>query len=82
MLIEHGARVNEQDAFGRTPLHIAVAINDDTMIRLLVENGANPCIKNNSGETPLDIALKLRNCFAVLALLETKVTYKCLPTKN
>jgi len=39
-------------------------------------------VRRGAGETPLDVALKLRNCFAVLALLETKTAYKCLPTKN
>jgi ankyrin repeat protein len=52
------------------------------MVRLLVENGADPCIRNDSGETPLDVALKLRNCYAVLALLESKFMYMCTPTKN
>ena len=74
MLINRGANLNHQDRYGRTPLHIALelyndSINNDSddgdektvakrMVALLVRNGADIYIEDNEGETPNSISEK------------------------
>ncbi|KAL2182225.1 ankyrin [Thermothelomyces heterothallicus CBS 203.75] len=41
LLLEHGARVDIRDAYGRTPLHWAAEAGHGAVVRLLVEAGAN-----------------------------------------
>ena len=38
-LLEHGADVNQKDVFGRTPLHVAAAVDYPEMVNLLIEHG-------------------------------------------
>ena len=35
------ADVNRSDAYGRTPLHLAAAVDYGTMVEYLIENGAD-----------------------------------------
>lgn len=54
VLIEVGAKVDAQDAFGNTPLWRAVMKHrgDLDLIRLLLSKGADPDIENKSGVSP------------------------------
>jgi ankyrin repeat protein len=63
LLLDAGARVNQPDARGMTPLVLAIACdhsNPET-VRLLLERGADPKIKSTAGEDAYDWAKKFRN---------------------
>ncbi len=74
ILLEHGAKVNSQDAYGDTPLHKAVTgptqIDNDRVIRLLLEHGADIKARNAKGQTPLILALKKNRGYLFRILLE------------
>jgi len=58
ILLEAGCNINERNAFGQTPLIIAIKselFNED-IIKLLLQNGADASIKDNEGKTALDYA--------------------------
>jgi ankyrin repeat protein len=40
-LLEHGADINYPDHLGRTPLHVAAAVDYPEMCDLLIEKGGN-----------------------------------------
>ncbi|MCK9357958.1 MAG: ankyrin repeat domain-containing protein [Dehalococcoidia bacterium] len=57
LLLAHRPRfavLSEPD--GRTALHVASAINDAAMVRLLLTNGADPWARDTGGHTPYDLA--------------------------
>ncbi|MFC1841791.1 ankyrin repeat domain-containing protein [Candidatus Dependentiae bacterium] len=56
-LIKYGARVNEKNNNGMTPLHTAMLCGRKKMAALLLENDACIDIKNNLGNTPLHLAV-------------------------
>lgn len=37
--LENGAEINKADLYGRTPLHLAAAVDYAEMVEYLVENG-------------------------------------------
>ena len=51
---------------GFTPLHYAVVMDDESLVRYLLEHGADPTIENNRGLTPD----RYCNNERVMALLE------------
>lgn len=51
LLIAHGAKVNQADAAGVTPLEAAACGGHADMVRLLLAHGADPDAKDNDGET-------------------------------
>lgn len=38
-LLELGANVNQADKYGRTPLHVAAAVDYPEMVEILIKNG-------------------------------------------
>ena len=38
-IVEHGANLNQADNYGRTPLHVAAAVDYAEMVNFLIENG-------------------------------------------
>uniref|UniRef100_A0ABD2WSE2 Uncharacterized protein n=1 Tax=Trichogramma kaykai TaxID=54128 RepID=A0ABD2WSE2_9HYME len=46
-------KVEAQDKWVRTPLHLALIENQEKMIQLLLRQGANPNLANAKGSTPL-----------------------------
>ncbi|MDR0290012.1 MAG: ankyrin repeat domain-containing protein [Treponema sp.] len=64
LLIEYGARVNDQDNYGRTALMISAFFDDypysndiNLIFRILLENGADINIQNHTGQTALHFAI-------------------------
>lgn len=53
-LIKHGAAINIQDRFGKTPLHKAIQYDAAQIVQFLLENGADPSLQDSYGKTPLD----------------------------
>ncbi len=51
LLLEHGANVNKEDIFGKTPLIEATRGGHLEIVRLLLENGADVDAKNSKGKT-------------------------------
>jgi len=52
-LLDHGARINEGDAYGCSPLWYASYYKDSDIVRLLLERGAEPNKADEDGFTPL-----------------------------
>jgi len=63
VLLDGGAVVDQLNAFGNTPLFVAVfnSRGDGGLIRLLREREANPLIPNQSGQTPVGLARLIGN---------------------
>ena len=51
LLLEHGARVNQADRRGRTPLHHAVAAGAAGVVRHLLHSGADAELRDTDGST-------------------------------
>lgn len=85
LLLDRGARVNQPDRYGVTPLYLAVdsSIQEmlqaggkrgeepTQMIELLLAHGASPLIPNRFNQTPLDHAI---NCHSqkIVDLLKSR----------
>ena len=52
------------------PLHIAAALGDEEMIRLLLQQGADPFVQNDEGDYPVDGARRAGASETVIGLLE------------
>lgn len=64
-----GINVNSQDVLDqKTPLHRAIQLKNNDLVRLLLENNASLDIKNFSGQTPLDFANAVNNKDAILLI--------------
>lgn len=70
LLIEHGAKVNETDGTGETPLHFASSRGFVDVVKLLLEHGANVNAKDYNGQTPLDLATLHRWTKTIRLLIE------------
>jgi ankyrin repeat protein len=71
-LLERHADANIPDAFGKTPLHYAVASRDATVVELLVRHGAAIECADSLGKFPRDYAADL--CFTqVIPLLSQQL---------
>lgn len=67
--IEVRRMLNQQDAFGYTPLHMA-ALTSDVLYQTFLNQGADPSIKNARGGTPADL-LSLTGRVTVLRSKDT-----------
>ena len=66
-LLINDAPIDHKDEDGDTHLHIAVDINSEEIIKLLIENGENPMLCNHDGLTPSHIAAqKSESCLKVM----------------
>ncbi|PLR27279.1 hypothetical protein SGCZBJ_07725 [Caulobacter zeae] len=51
LLLQHGARINDHDATGATPMRLAVEQQNFRIAELLLEKGADPWAVGSNGET-------------------------------
>ena len=56
LLIDKGARMNEQDNLGNTALHHAITKGNLKIVQLLLNRGSDQNIKNNLGDDALQLA--------------------------
>lgn len=68
-----GYSVDQQDAYGWTPLMCATCEGHSEIVSYLLKQSANPDIKCKSGMTPLDIAMKIKNNI-IIELLQSGTT--------
>jgi ankyrin repeat protein len=52
MLLERGARIDDRNENGQTPLHLAVLKGNIQVVRLVLEHSADVNARNKLGETP------------------------------
>jgi len=67
-LLKAGAKLDLQDADGRTALMYAAQANDAASVRLLLSRGADRDLRDKAGGTALDLAAK-ENATEAAALL-------------
>ncbi|XP_071634413.1 arf-GAP with coiled-coil, ANK repeat and PH domain-containing protein 2 isoform X1 [Temnothorax longispinosus] len=67
-LLLNGARINCQDAEGKTPLYLATELGHTAQVCLLLKHRADQHIKDESGIKPLSIAVKEANADIVTLL--------------
>ena len=75
--------MNKVDKFGRSPLHVAAAVDYVDMVEFLLENGA--CVETKTlGEcqTPMHFAAKNDAVNAMKVLLAYKSDINCTDYKN
>ena len=65
-----GADINQQDKFGRSPLHVCAAADHSDMVEFLLHRGADiDCRSIGAGQTPLHFAAKNDAVLSLKALL-------------
>lgn len=70
LCIENKCNVNEEDAFKRTPLMFAVALNKPEIVQHLLKNGANVNAQDRYKNSPIIIALSSENpSFEIVRML-------------
>jgi len=67
-LVNNGVDLNEQDADGKTPLHIAVMHNNFDIVKQLLDAGANIKIEDKQGQTALSYVSGDADIFQLFAL--------------
>jgi ankyrin repeat protein len=75
LLVQTGARIDEPDDRGDTPLALAAVNNFPELVKLLLELGANPSLRLRSGKTAADYARE-RGSHEMAALLDSAVSDK------
>ena len=68
--INAGSELNKKDAYGSSPLIVAVTFGKTEVARVLIEAGADLEITNNEGATPLHVAAFFCRAEIVKALLD------------
>lgn len=68
--IQAGSNLDEVDAYGSTPLIIAITFGETEVARELIEAGADLSISNSEGSNPLHLAAFLGRTEIVKTLLE------------
>ena len=72
-LVEAGFDVNDQDFFGRTPLHWACLSENSHTVEYLVEHGADLTIRTLTQKTPVHL------CFALMLYINNQTIIDLYP---
>lgn len=73
-----GANINQQDKYGRAPLHVSAAVDYVEMVEFLVSKGADVNIRTTDEEqTPIHFAAKNDACKSLKALIALGVDVNC-----
>lgn len=76
--MQKGADINQQDKYGRAPLHVSAAVNYVEMVEFLVSKGANVDIRTTEElQTPIHFAAKNDACKSLKALISYGVDVNC-----
>ena len=70
LLLTHGAKVNQADYFGKSPLYIAANQGKEDIVALLLANGADVNQADKDGHSPLWVACNNGKEAAVVLLLD------------
>ena len=70
LFLRYGTKVNVQVNDGKTPLHWAVILGNENLVRLLLQHNADVNIQDTGGYTPLHQLVKEGNTNLVRLLLE------------
>lgn len=71
--IAYKSDLNEKDAYGSTPLHIAITFGRIEAAKLLINGGANLSAQSADGSTPLHTASFFCHIEIIQALLEKEI---------
>ena len=78
-----GANVNQQDQYGRSPLHVAAAVDYAEMVEFLLQNGADINITTTGeGQTPIHFAAKNDAINSLQMFLEYEANIDARDSKN
>ena len=70
LFLRYGTKVNVQVNDGKTPLHWAVILGNENLVRLLLQHNADVNVQDTGGYTPLHQLVKEGNTNLVRLLLE------------
>ncbi|GJQ69653.1 hypothetical protein Trydic_g12132 [Trypoxylus dichotomus] len=65
LLLRSGARTDNRDSNGETPLIYAVRTKKKDIVQLLLDHGADVNLAGNNGVTPLDVAIDIEDLDAI-----------------
>ncbi len=78
-----GADVNQQDQYGRSPLHVAAAVNYAEMVEFLLQNEADIDIRTfGEGQTAIHFAAKSDAINSLKMLLKYEADIDARDSKN
>lgn len=66
----------------QTPLHVAVLVENQETVELLINKGADLNINGNAGQTPLHVAIRTKNQDAIKLLIEKGADLKIKDNYN
>lgn len=73
IIVSFGLVLDSQDDKNATPLHWAVAADNEIGVEYLLSRGANPTIANNNGECPIHACVQMESVKAMKTLIKHKV---------
>lgn len=78
-----GANINQQDQYGRAPLHVAAAVDYTEMIEFLLQHHADIDITTGGElQTPIHFAAKNDACQALKLLIDYGANVNCRDYQN
>ena len=82
-MIYLGANINQQDKYGRAPLHVAAAVDYTEMIEFLLHNNADIDITTfGELQSPIHFAAKNDACQALKLLINYGANVNCRDYQN